>query len=265
MSVAPTVLRVEGLHKAFDGHEVLRGVDLEIRRGECVALVGQSGAGKTVLLEHLVGAMTPDRGRILVPHPDRPEDPLVDMAELDDDEIDRVRSQTAVVFQQDALYSGTVHENIALALRETHHLPDFEIEERIHESLTEVGLPPTPTLLNKHRDKLSGGMRKRVAIARALALRPVAIAYDDPTAGLDPARASAIHELIWKAHQTLGAPGFRQTTLVITHDKDLLRRFEPRVVMLEEGRVFFDGPWTEFCASDSPVIRPYFDLPPSLS
>ncbi len=256
------VISVEDLHKGFDGHEVLRGVSVEIRRGECVAIVGRSGAGKTVLLELLIGALTPDRGRILVPHPDRPDGPLVDMAQLDEEELDRVRAQTAVVFQQDALYSTTVHENIALALRETLRLPEPEIERRVREALAEVGLPPSPAMLKTRRDELSGGMRKRVAIARALALRPRAIAYDDPTAGLDPSRAGAIHELIWKAHQSLGAPGSRQTTLVITHDKDLLRRFEPRVVMLEEGRVFFDGPWSQFKASDSPNIRPYFDLTP---
>ena len=209
------VLRVENLHKGFPDNPVLRGVSFEIRRGECVALVGGSGAGKTVLLELLIGAMKPDQGRILVPHPDVVDHPLVDASELDEDQFDRVLSNSAVVFQQDALYSATVYENIALALRETLRLPEAEIARRAHEALAEVGLPPTDAMLRTHRDELSGGMRKRVAIARALAARPRAIAYDDPTAGLDPARAAAIHELIWKAHQSLGAPGSNQTTLVI--------------------------------------------------
>jgi phospholipid/cholesterol/gamma-HCH transport system ATP-binding protein len=256
-SLGRVILRVEGLRKSFGDQEVLRGVDFEIRRGEFVALVGPSGAGKTVLLEILIRNLEPDEGRVLVIHPDHPHGGLVDMAGLDEETFDKLLEQTAIVFQQDALYSASVFENVALTLRETLHLDEEEVQRRVREALEAVDLPVTPDMLSKHRDELSGGMRKRVAIARALAVRPRAMAYDDPTAGLDPARAGKIHDLIARAHAQLGAGGRPQTTLVITHDKDLLRRFKPRVVMLSEGSVRFDGPWEEFGNSQDPLIRPY--------
>jgi len=255
--VGRVIIRVEGLRKSFGDQEVLRGVDFDIRRGEFLAIVGPSGAGKTVLLEILIRSMKPDGGRILVIHPDDPDGELVDLAGLDEETFNRLLEQTAIVFQQDALYSASVFENIALMLRETLHLDEEEILRRVRGALKDVDLPATPEMLNMQRDELSGGMRKRVAIARALAVRPRAMAYDDPTAGLDPARASLIHDLIGRAHAQLGVQGRPQTTLVVTHDKDLLRRFKPRVVMLAEGSVRFDGPWEDFERSRDPLIRPY--------
>jgi phospholipid/cholesterol/gamma-HCH transport system ATP-binding protein len=257
------IIRVEELHKSFGSQEVLRGVDFEVRRGEFVAVVGPSGCGKTVLLELLIRNLEPDGGRILVVHPDD-DGELVDLAGLDEETFDRLLMRTAVVFQQDALYSTTVYENIALTLRETFGLDAEEIDERVRDALAAVDLPVTRDMLDKERDDLSGGMRKRVAIARALAVRPRAMAYDDPTAGLDPTRASMIHDLIWRAHEQLGAGGHPQTTIVITHDKDLLRRFKPRIVMLYEGRVCFDGPWEEFERSDDERIEPYVNEMPKL-
>lgn len=256
------IIRVEGVRKSFGDQEVLRGIDFDIRRGEFLAIVGPSGGGKTVLLEILIRNLMPDAGRVLVIHPDDPDGDLVDMAGLDREAFDRLLAQTAIVFQQDALYSSTVFENVALMLRETLRLDEEEIRRRVREALEAVDLPATPEMLNKHRDELSGGMRKRVAIARALAVQPRAMAYDDPTAGLDPARARLIHDVIGRAHAQVG--GRPQTTLVITHDKDLLRRFKPRVVMLGEGRVLFDGPWEEFETSQDPLIRPYMSEMPRL-
>lgn len=253
------ILRVEDLHKSFGTNHVLQGVGFEVRRGELVAVVGPSGAGKTVLLELVIGTMRPDRGRVLVLAD--PEGELVDLADLEEDDLRALRARTGIVFQRDALYSTTVYENIALALREIQDLAEDEIGRRVRAALEAVGLPPDERLLAKQRDELSGGMAKRVAIARALATRPVAMAYDDPTAGLDPARAGEIHDLIERTHRTLGHKGLPQTTLVITHDKDLLRRFEPRVILLDGGRIRFDGPWAAFRASDAPEIRPYLDDP----
>jgi len=258
------IIRVEGLRKSFGDQEVLRGVTFDIRRGEFLAIVGPSGGGKTVLLEILIRNQKPDGGRILVIHPDDPDGDLVDMAALDEQTFDKLLAQTAIVFQQDALYSASVFENVALTLRETLHLDEEEIERRVREALEAVDLPVTPEMLNKHRDELSGGMRKRVAIARALAVRPRAMAYDDPTAGLDPARANMIHDLIARAHAQFGTRGRSQTTLVITHDKDLLSRFKPRVVMLCDGHVRFDGPWEEFEHSEDALIRPYVSEMPRL-
>lgn len=252
-------IRVESLWKVFGTHEVLRGVDLEVRRRELVAIVGGSGCGKTVLLDHMIGQMAPTRGRVLVADHSAPGAPLRDLAEIDEESMDRIRLRWAVVFQRNALYSGTVEENISFWLRENTSLDEGEIRERVVSSLRSVGFEPDETLLQKDRDNLSGGMAKRVAVARALAMRPALLFYDEPTTGLDPTHAKQIHELIVETHGQ-EVDGEKRTSVLVTHDKDLLHRLRPRVVMLHEGRVHFDGTYEEFHASDSPIIRPYFDL-----
>ena len=258
-------IRVEDLHKGFGGRPVLSGVDLEIRRGEIVALVGGSGAGKTVLLDHLVGLLLPDSGRTLVADHNLPGEPLVDLATLDEAGMDRVRQHLALVFQKNALLSGTVFQNIALWLKEKTDLDAAEIYERVRESLDAVGFEGDDAILTKRRGELSGGMAKRVAVARAIAMRPAIIFYDEPTTGLDPQSAAKIHELICSTRDAAWRAGAIQTTIIITHDKDLLHRLRPRIVMLFQGKVFFDGPYEEFERSDSEIIRPYFELMPILN
>ncbi len=255
---------VDGVHKAFGTNRVLRGVDLEIERGTMVALIGGSGCGKTVLLQHMIGHLTPDRGRVLVADHESEGAPLMDLATLDEQGLDRIRIHSAVVFQRNALFSGTVQDNVALWLREIRRLPEPEIARRVQEAVASVGLGGEPGILARHRDELSGGMAKRVAVARALAMRPTVMYYDEPTTGLDPANASQIHELIAATHRRLGGASRGATTVVVTHDKDLLRRLEPRIVMLDAGRVYFDGSYDEFEQSEAPIIRPYFDLMPVL-
>lgn len=254
-------IRVDNLHKSFGNNVVLRGVDTTFLRGQIVAIVGGSGCGKTVLLEHLIGHMQPDRGRVWVADHESPQAPLVDLATLDDHAMDRIRIHWAVVFQRNALFSGTVYDNISLWLREVKRLDEPEIQHRSRQAVQAVGLDPD-TILVRHRDDLSGGMAKRVAVARALAMEPLLMFYDEPTTGLDPQHATQIHQLINSTHghdaQT------KRTTVVITHDKDLLYRLRPRVMMLHDGRVSFDGPYDAFEQSDSPVIRPYFEYMPVL-
>jgi phospholipid/cholesterol/gamma-HCH transport system ATP-binding protein len=259
-----TEIRVEGLRRSFDDKVVLDGIELTVRRGELVALVGGSGSGKTVLMDHLIGLLAPNSGRVLVADHDLPESPLVDLATLDDEALDRVRRHWAVVFQQNALYSMTVYENIAFWLREHTNLVEEEIHARARAALLDVGLDDVDRLLHKHRDELSGGMAKRVAVARAIAIDPIVMFYDEPTTGLDPAHAARIHELVFKEHNEKTLTGETRTTLVITHDKDLLRRLQPRIVMLTGGRKSFDGPYTQFAQSDDPEIRPYLDSMPVL-
>ena len=140
---------------------------------------------------------------------------------------------------------------------------EADIRRRARSAVEAVGLDPDE-VLDKDRDELSGGMAKRVAVARALSMEPILMFYDEPTTGLDPEHAGRIDDLICETHRKgLEAP-VQRTTLIITHDKDLLYRLEPRVIMLHEGRVFFDGSYRQFEQSDSPVIRPYFDLMPAL-
>jgi phospholipid/cholesterol/gamma-HCH transport system ATP-binding protein len=259
---APIEIRVEGLMKAFRGLAVLKGIDLEIPRGDLLAIVGASGCGKTVLLHHIIGHLRPDSGRILVADHEQEGAPLADLGSLDDQGLDRIRRHNAVVFQRNALFSATVYENIALWLREIKRMDEDEILERAREALDAVGFKGDDTVLWKHRSELSGGMAKRVAIARALAMRPFTIFFDEPTTGLDPVNAAQIYDLIHATH--VHAAEGRRTTVIITHDKDLLRRLEPRIVMLHDGRIHFDGPYAEFEASASPAVRPYLEAMPAL-
>jgi phospholipid/cholesterol/gamma-HCH transport system ATP-binding protein len=258
----PLEIRVENLHKAFGTNLVLQGINLSIRPGELIAVVGGSGSGKSVLLRHIIGQLVPDQGSVSVADHESPGAPLVDLSTLDDDGMDRLRIHWAVVFQRNALLSGTVEENIALPLELVKGLTAAKAQERILWAVKAVGLKPDE-VLNVSRDELSGGMAKRVAIARAVAMEPMLIFYDEPTTGLDPESAKMIQDLVFEMHRKQG-DGPSRTSLVITHDKDLLYRLQPRVVMLYEGKVFFDGPYRDFEKSTSPVIRPYFELMPVL-
>jgi phospholipid/cholesterol/gamma-HCH transport system ATP-binding protein len=263
LSPSGVEIRVEGLHKAFDGNRVLRGVDLEVRAGEIVAIVGGSGCGKTVLLNHILAQLTPDRGRVLVADHSRTPPELRDIADLDDLALLEVHAYWGVVFQRNALFSGTVLDNIGLWLKDIKNLEDAAVVAVARRVLKAVKLPSDDGFLDTPTESLSGGMAKRLAVARALAMEPAVMFYDEPTTGLDPTSASQIQDLILATHASADAAGTR-TTLIITHDKDLLGRLEPRVVMLHEGRVAFDGPFARFKAEANPIIRPYFELMPVL-
>lgn len=263
MTETPIEIRVEGLEKSFDGNQVLRGIDLEIPRGDFVAIVGASGSGKTVLMNHMLGLMSPDAGHILVADHGKPDAPLVDLTELDDAEVSELHAHWGVVFQRNALFSGTVFDNIALWLREVKNMEDDEITAIARRVLAAVALPADEDFLDNDATSLSGGMAKRLAVARALSMSPKVLFYDEPTTGLDPTNATQIQDLVLQTHFNQD-PASATTTIIITHDKDLLMRLQPRTVMLYEGKVGFDGPFTEFQASQSPIIRPYFELMPAL-
>ncbi len=259
---------IQGLHKSFDGKTVLAGVDLCINRGDMVAIVGGSGCGKTVLLKHITGHFRADSGTVLVadheaqPGPDG-EAPLVEVGHAPEAELESVRRHWAIVFQRNALLSGTVFQNLALLLRETQQLTDDEVLPLARKALHDAGLD-ADAIMHRDRADLSGGMAKRVAIARALVVDPVLVMYDEPSAGLDPEMCAHIHELIRKTHAAQPAyaaerPGILRTSIVVTHDTELLRRLQPRIVMLHSGRVRFDGTFDAFMASDDEHIRPYLE------
>ncbi len=264
MSAVPAEIRIEGLYKAFGAHRVLTGIDLSIERGEIVAVVGGSGSGKTVLLNHILGRLDPDQGRVFVADHDMDGAPLIDLSALDTMETDRLHTHWGVVFQRNALFSGTVLDNIGLWLTEVLDMEEPEIAVVARRVLAAVDLPDTDDFMATDVNELSGGMAKRLAVARALAMDPEVLFYDEPTTGLDPTTASTMHDLIARTHVAPTRSGKHRTTLIVTHDKDLLQRLQPRTVMLHEGRVFFDGPFADFEASASPIIRPYFDLMPVL-
>ena len=269
----PPEVVVEDLCKSFDGKPVLSGVSLTVGRGEIVAIVGGSGCGKTVLLKHIAGHFAPDSGRVLVAdhHVEPDADgaaPLRDINALDEQDFDRIRLHWAIVFQRNALLTGSVFHNLAVLPREVKRMTDEEIRPLARKALVSVGLDPD-LVLGRDREQLSGGMAKRVAIARALVLDPVLILYDEPTAGLDPEMCAQIHDLIRQTHRTQPEfaathRGVVRTSIVVTHDTELLRRLEPRVVMLHGGGVLFDGPFRRFVESDDPHIRPYLAQMPAL-
>ena len=262
---APEVV-IEDLHKAFDGKPVLEGVNLRIDRGEMVAIVGGSGCGKTVLLKHITGHFTADTGRVWVADHEastngQGEAPLLEIGTASEDKLDEVRMHWAVVFQRNALLTGDVFDNLAMLPRELRAMTNEQILPLAVKALKDVGLDPE-LVLHRSRDMLSGGMAKRVAVARALVMDPVLILYDEPTSGLDPEMCVQIHDLIKATHHTqpqIAAErnGAVRTTIVVTHDTELLRRLKPRVVMLHAGRVLFDGSFEAFTQSADPHIAPY--------
>ncbi len=261
----PDALEVvaEGLCRSFGARPVLAGIDLRVQRGQMVAIVGGSGSGKTVLLHLLAGLIPPTSGRVLAADHSRAGAPLVDLATLDEDALDAVRRHWAVVFQQNALFSGSVYENIALLLREHGERHEGRILDRATRALEAVALD-VGDVLHKDRDSLSGGMAKRVAIARAIALSPALIYYDEPTTGLDPVVGARIHELIWTTHLTPTDDAVPRTSVLVTHDKELLRRVRPRVVMLHAGSVCFAGTYDEFEAVPSGPPAEYLRAMPVL-
>jgi phospholipid/cholesterol/gamma-HCH transport system ATP-binding protein len=256
-------IRVEGLCKSFGDKRALDAINLEVHSGEMVAIVGSSGSGKSTLLRHLTGHFKPDRGRVLIADHESTNSPLVDLATLNPAGMERLERHWAVVFQQNGLITGTVYDDIALPLRIVQGLDESTIRTRVSRVIRAVGLDAESDE-NINVDQLSGGMAKRVAIAGALALDPVLIFYDEPTTGLDPSLSWKIQDVIQMVHQRPTEFGLARTSLVITHDKDLLHRLRPRIVMLEAGRIVFEGNYEAFEHSDSPFIQPYLELMPSL-
>jgi phospholipid/cholesterol/gamma-HCH transport system ATP-binding protein len=247
---------VEDLHKRFGDVSVLKGVELAIRRGELVAIVGGSGCGKTVLLKTITAHFTPDRGRVLLADHESSDSPLRDIFTLSREELDRIRAHWAVVFQRNALLTGSVLYNLSLWPKEIGGWTEERILPKAREALAAVGLDPD-VQMHRDRDVLSGGMAKRVAIARALVMDPALILYDEPTSGLDPEMASQVQELIGATHRRMPSVGVARTSLVVTHDTELLERLRPRVVMLKDGRVHFDGDFESFAISQDASVRPY--------
>ena len=216
------------------------------------------------MLNTILGQYAADRGIIRILDRSEKVWKLKNLSEFGELEIDDVHRHWGVVFQRNALFSGSVFFNIALWLREIKGMDDNSIYPIAERSLEAVGLPTDRAFLETSSNDLSGGMAKRVAIARAISMNPYVFFYDEPTTGLDPTSSANIHDLIYSIHYAETEIGQTKTSIIITHDKDLLNRLRPRTVMLYRGKVYFDGPFDEFEASTSDVIRPYFKLMPLL-
>lgn len=234
------IIAFRDVHKRFGRLVVLRGVDLELRRGETTVVIGESGAGKSVVLKHMVRLLRPDRGEILF------KGRRID--HLPERELVETRRRFGFLFQMGALFDSlSVGENIAFPIVEHSRRKPDEIRRIVREKLQMVGLDG---IQDKKPAELSGGQRKRVALARAIALDPEVILYDEPTTGLDPIRSDVINELIRKLQREL-----KVTSVVVTHDMTSVRKVGDRVLMLREGRFIFDGPPAALERSDDEHVR----------
>jgi len=221
------IIRLKNVHKTFNSHSVLRGVDLEIAPNETTVIIGPSGCGKSVLLRHIVGLLKPDKGQVFFRH--------YEVSAMPERELAQVRSRIGFLFQGGALFdSMTVGQNVRFPLDEHGIGPRAERKEKCRAFLSLVGLEG---LQDQYPEELSGGQKKRVALARAIAMNPEVILYDEPTTGLDPIRADLINQLIIKLQHALGT-----TAIVVTHDMASARKVGDRILMLNEGRFILDTP-----------------------
>jgi phospholipid/cholesterol/gamma-HCH transport system ATP-binding protein len=231
-----------GVWKTFNDEPVLRGVDLEVREGETLVLLGPSGTGKSVLLKHAIGLLTPDRGDVTVDG--------VSIPRAGPEQLKRVRKKVGYVFQHAALFdSMTVLQNLALAIDDedvTRPLP--RVRPEAGELLRRVNLELD--VLDQYPAELSGGMRKRVGVARAIASRPRYVLYDEPTTGLDPVNAETIDGLIVELAGELGV-----TSIVVTHDLESAFQVGDRVALLTDGELRACGTPREILESEDPVVR----------
>lgn len=241
-------IRVRGLRTAFGSHVIHDGLDLEVRKGEIIGVVGGSGTGKSVLMRAIIGLQVPDAGEVEVLGQS-----ITDA--VDDDDID-IRSRWGVLFQGGALFSTlTVAENVEVPLREFYpEITDDLRHEIARYKVLLSGLPAEATA--KFPSELSGGMKKRAGLARALALDPELLFLDEPTAGLDPIGAAAFDQLILQLQQTLDL-----TVFLITHDLDTLYEICDRVAVLADRKVIAVGTIPELLATDHPWIQEYFNGP----
>jgi phospholipid/cholesterol/gamma-HCH transport system ATP-binding protein len=236
------MIEFRDLHKSFDTHQVLRGVDLVVQEGETLALLGPSGTGKSVLIKHAIGLLEPDQGDVIVDG--------ISIANASAKQLRSVRQRIGYVFQNAALFDSlTVAENLWLAQtdeREGRRLEHCRAEAE--DLLRRVNLDGS--VMTKLPSELSGGMRKRVGVARAIAHRPRYLLWDEPTTGLDPVNADNIDELILELGRQLGV-----TSIVVTHDLDTAFEVGDRIALLYEGRVRACQRPDEILKNDDPVVQ----------
>lgn len=243
MTPAP-LIHVEKLVQKIGSQEILRGVTLDVMRGETLVLLGKSGGGKSVFLRHLIGLMRPVSGSIIFES--------MDVTRLKERELEPVRRKIGMLFQDGALFdSMNVFDNVAFPLRERGEKNPAVITDKVAQSLGMVNMTGHE---HKMPGNLSGGMRKRVALARAIISPPDVILYDEPTAGLDPIVSDSINKLIRHLQAQLHV-----TSIVVTHDMVSCYHIADRVALLNEGRIYFIGSPEELRETTDPIIRDFVD------
>jgi len=234
------MIEIKNLHKQFKDKKVLQGINLTIKTGETIGIIGRSGCGKSVLIKHIVGLLFPDEGYVKVDSQN--------ISELNNKELFNVRRKFGFLFQGSALFdSMTVGENVALPIIENNHSISLsEVMEIVEKKLSLVGLP---NIQNLKPSELSGGMKKRVGLARALVTDPDYILYDEPTTGLDPIMSDSIDDMIKELNVKL-----RVTSIVVTHDMVSVKNVADKVAMIHEGKIYFQGTPEELLNSKDFVI-----------
>jgi phospholipid/cholesterol/gamma-HCH transport system ATP-binding protein len=234
-------IQVKTLHKSFGEQAVLSGINLEVRQGETLSVLGRSGTGKSVLLKLIVGLQVPDSGSICIHGKE--------IVGLPRDQLNAIRKQIGFLFQNSALYDSlTVEENVAFPLRRHIKMSDGERKKRVRELLSSVGMEQAS---QKMPGQISGGMQKRVGLARALALGPEILLFDEPTAGLDPITAAEIGELILKLQKERNV-----ASIVVTHDIHGAQTVSDRVALLRDGQILIEGTFEDLHkSSDTFVVQ----------
>jgi phospholipid/cholesterol/gamma-HCH transport system ATP-binding protein len=234
------MIEVSHLRKSFGNTVILEDVSFRVETGESVVIIGRSGGGKSVLLKHLIGLLTPDAGSVAIDGEN--------ICSLDERQLLRVREKFGMLFQSAALFDSlTVAENVAFALRRVRKSTEMEIQKKVAGALEMVELSGTE---DKNPSELSGGMRKRVGLARAIVYEPQIVLYDEPTTGLDPVVSDSIDHLIMRVRDRL-----KVTSVVVTHDMRTARRVGQRILMLHDKKIHVTGTPDEIFNSTDPIVH----------
>lgn len=236
------MIAVRGLRKSIGSQEILRGIEIEVAKGETLVIIGRSGGGKSVLLKHLVGLMTPDAGEIWIEGEN-----IIGLSER---KLAAIRRKVGILFQGGALFdSMTVEENIAFPLREAGERDAAVIRQKVTEMLEVIELEGQE---KKMPVNLSGGMKKRVGLARSIIRQPSCVLYDEPTAGLDPVVSDSINQLIRRLQER-----YHVTSIVVTHDMKSAFHIADHIAYLHEGRIYFYGTPEELQRSEDPLLQDF--------
>ena len=242
--MAEAVISLRQLNITFGTHTVLDNIDLDVYKGETLAVLGPSGTGKSTVLRSMIGLLEPNGGQIFIQGED--------VSGLDEDGWNRLRMKMGMVFQYSALFDFlTVGENVAFGLRQHTDKSNEEIQGIVTQMLDLVGLPGTQDL---YPAELSGGMKKRVGLARAIAVNPEIVLYDEPTAGLDPIMSRNISRLIKKTQEQLHV-----TSVLVTHDMQSAFYAADRVAMLYAGNIVAIGTAEEMKNSTNPIVKAFIE------
>jgi phospholipid/cholesterol/gamma-HCH transport system ATP-binding protein len=242
---AGSYIEFHNVSKAFGDKRVLDSVTFDVKDAETVCILGRSGVGKSVSLQHILGFLKPDAGRVIVAHED--------VTDYPEEELQRIRKKVTMVFQSGALFDSlTVGENVAFPLRERKDLSEDQIYQIVSGLLEMVGVKE---MVDQFPAELSTGMKRSVAIARALASQPECVLYDEPTTMVDPLMAQLLGELIKRLKLQL-----HLTSVVVTHDMRLAKKLADRVVFLHEGKVLFFGTYPDMEKCDAPIVQEFLEL-----